>query len=247
MFFLPRANKWKTNLRSTVFLFPFSWSWFGWFGFESLPDSVGEIEYAGMGGQVSLEILLGMWREPRVWAQAGCLDLRRVCVPEGVCTDSPTCICLGRRETRNRFSVGSEISLQSATFFQVDNKSFLIHFRYGWYKWGIEVFNSQWVLTYTPFKSVSICLQYLDIPMCVLFSSVTHSCQTVSKPMDCSMPGLPLHRQIPEFTQTHVHWVGDAIKPSHPMSSPSPPAFKLSQHQGLFKWVSSSHQMTKVL
>ena len=64
--------------------------------------------------------------------------------------------------------------------------------------------------------------------------------------MDCSTLGLPVHHQLPEFTQTHVHWVGDAIQPSHPLSSPSPPAFSLSQHRGLFKWVSSSHQMVKV-
>ena len=65
--------------------------------------------------------------------------------------------------------------------------------------------------------------------------------------MDCSTPGLPVHHQLPEFTQTHVHWVGDAIQPSHPLSSPSPPALSLSQHQGLLKWVSSSHQVAKVL
>ena len=56
--------------------------------------------------------------------------------------------------------------------------------------------------------------------------------------LDCSTPGLPVHHQLPEFTPTHVHWVGDAIQPSHPLSSPSPPAFNLSQHQGLFQWVS---------
>ena len=65
--------------------------------------------------------------------------------------------------------------------------------------------------------------------------------------MDCSTPGFPIHHQLMEFTQTHVHWVGDAIQPSHPLSSPSPPALLLSQHQGLFKWVSSSHQVAKVL
>ena len=65
-------------------------------------------------------------------------------------------------------------------------------------------------------------------------------------PMDCSTPGLPVPHQLPEFTQTHVHWVGDAIQPSHPLSSSSP-AFNLSQHQGLFKRVSSSHQVAKVL
>ena len=65
--------------------------------------------------------------------------------------------------------------------------------------------------------------------------------------MDCSIPGLPVHCQLPEFTQTHVHWVGDAIQPSHPLSSPFPPALNLSQHQGLFQWVSSSNQVAKVL
>ena len=66
-------------------------------------------------------------------------------------------------------------------------------------------------------------------------------------PADCRTPGLPVHRQLPESTQTHVHWVSDAIQPSYPLSSPSPPAFNLSQHQGLFKWVSSSHQVAKIL
>ena len=66
------------------------------------------------------------------------------------------------------------------------------------------------------------------------FSSVTQSCPTLCNPMDCSTPGLPVHHQLLEFTQTHVYHVGDAIQPSHPLSSPSPPAFNLSQHQGLF-------------
>ena len=65
--------------------------------------------------------------------------------------------------------------------------------------------------------------------------SVTQSCPTLCDPMNRSTPGLPVHHQLPEFTQTHVHWVGDAIQPSHPLSSPSPPAPNLSQHQGLFK------------
>ena len=65
--------------------------------------------------------------------------------------------------------------------------------------------------------------------------------------MNRSIPGFPVHHQLPELTQTHVHWVSDAIQPSHPLLSPSLPAFNLSQHQGLFKWVSSSYQMAKVL
>ena len=78
-------------------------------------------------------------------------------------------------------------------------------------------------------------------------SSVAQSCPTLCDPMNCSTPVLPVHHQLPEFTKTRVHWVDDAIKPSHPLSSPSPPALNLSQHQGLFKWVSSSHQVAKVL
>ena len=65
--------------------------------------------------------------------------------------------------------------------------------------------------------------------------------------MDCSTPGLPVHHQVLESTPINVHWVGDAIQPSHPLLSPSPPALNISQHQGLFKWVSSSHQVAKVL
>ena len=81
-------------------------------------------------------------------------------------------------------------------------------------------------------------------------SSVQFTCSVVSNslwPMNRSTPGLPVHHQLPEFTQTHIHWVGGAIQPSHPLSSPSPPALNLSQHQALFKWVSSSHQVAKVL
>ena len=82
---------------------------------------------------------------------------------------------------------------------------------------------------------------------CPQFSSVTQSCPTLCNPMSCSMPGLPVHYQLPEFTQTHVHWVGDAIQQSHPLLSPSLPAFNITQHQGLFQWVSSSHQVAKTI
>ena len=74
------------------------------------------------------------------------------------------------------------------------------------------------------------------------FSSVTQSCPTLCDPMDWSIPGFSVHHQIPEMTQIHVYWDSDAIQPSHPLSSPSPPALNLSKHQGLFKWVTSSHQ-----
>jgi len=78
------------------------------------------------------------------------------------------------------------------------------------------------------------------------FSSATQSCPTLCDSMECSMPGFPVHHQLPELTQTHVHWVGDTIQPSLPLSSPSPPAFNLSQHQGLSQGVSCSHQVAKV-
>ena len=80
-----------------------------------------------------------------------------------------------------------------------------------------------------------------------LFSSVAWSCTTLCNPMNRITLGLPVHHQLPEFTQTHVPWVGDAIQPSHPLSSPSPPALNLSQHQGPFKRVSSPHQVARVL
>ena len=81
----------------------------------------------------------------------------------------------------------------------------------------------------------------------IQFSSVAQPYPTLCDPMDCSTPGLPVYHQLPEFIQTHVHWVGDAIQPSHPLSSPSPPTFNLSQNQGLFQWVSSLHHVTQVL
>ena len=77
--------------------------------------------------------------------------------------------------------------------------------------------------------------------------SVAQSCQTLCDQMNCSTPGLPVHHQLPEYTQTQVHWVSDAIQPSHPLSSPSPLAPNPSQHQSLFQWVNSSHEVAKVL
>ena len=90
------------------------------------------------------------------------------------------------------------------------------------------------------------CHCYSSFQSSVWFSSVAQSCPTPCNPMDCNTPGFPVHHQLPELVQTHVHWVGDAIQPSHPLSSPSP-AFNLSQHQGLFQWVSSLYQVAKVL
>ena len=90
-----------------------------------------------------------------------------------------------------------------------------------------------------PWYTLKRCLLYQ-------FSSVTQSCLTLWDLMNHSSPGLPVHHQLLESTSTHVHWVSDAIQPFHPLSSPSP-TLNLSRHQGLFKWVSSSHQVAKVL
>ena len=86
-------------------------------------------------------------------------------------------------------------------------------------------------------------LRFQSVP----FSSVAQSCPTLCNPVKCSTPGLPIHHQLPEFTQTHVHWVSDAIQPSHLLSSPSHPVPNPSQHQSLFQWVNSSHEEAKVL
>ena len=97
---------------------------------------------------------------------------------------------------------------------------------------------------------ISLWKEYLNIYIyyvSVQFSSFAQSCLTLCDPMNCSTPGFPVHHQFPELTQTHVHGVSNAIQPSHPLLSPSPPALNLSQHQGLFKRVSSSHQVAKVL
>ena len=102
----------------------------------------------------------------------------------------------------------------------------------------LSCFQQPWQFWQVPVK------YFVEFPW---FSSVTQSCLTLWDRMDYSSPGLPVHHQFPEFTQTHVHRVSDAIQPSHPLSSPSPPALNLSQHQGHFKWVSSSHEVAKVL
>ena len=92
----------------------------------------------------------------------------------------------------------------------------------------VLLFNGYRVSVLQDEKVLEICYDFQ-------FSSVAQSCPTICDPMNCSTPGLPVHHQIPESTQTHVHCVSDAIQPSRPLLSPSPPALNLSQHQGLFK------------
>ena len=81
----------------------------------------------------------------------------------------------------------------------------------------------------------------------VICCSVVQSCLSLCDPLHCNTPGFPVHHRLLEFSQAHVHWVSNAIQPSHPLLSPSPPAFSLSQHQSLFQWVGSSHWIAKVL
>ena len=96
-------------------------------------------------------------------------------------------------------------------------------------------------------KQIYLKRQSMVLGQFINISSVTHSCPTLCNPMNRSMPGLPVHHQILESTQTHVHRVGDANQPSHPLSFPFPPAPSPSQHQGLFQWVNSLHEVAKVL
>ena len=105
---------------------------------------------------------------------------------------------------------------------------------------------------YYEHSSKSIHTDLIFLNSCIIvhsmneFGSVTQLCLTLCNPTDCSTPGFPVHYQLSELAQTHINRVSDAIQPSHPLSSPSPPAFNLSQHQGLFQWVRSLYQVTKV-
>ena len=103
------------------------------------------------------------------------------------------------------------------------------------------------MLSYESPPLVGLNLYLFPIIIMDQFISVPQLCLTLCNTMDFSTPSFPVHHQLPEFTQTHVHCIGDAIQPSHPLSSPSPPALNLSQHQDLFQWVGSSHQVARVL
>ena len=117
-----------------------------------------------------------------------------------------------------------------------------------WLFHPLECIPFQWISSFIIHSRVNISLLGINKLKWTGISSV----QLLSRvqlcyPMNCNTPSFPVHQQLMEVTQTHVHWVGDTMQPSHPLSSSSPPAFNLSQHQGLFKWVSSSHQVAKVL
>ena len=112
----------------------------------------------------------------------------------------------------------------------------------------IYMIQISWIF-YSPFGSLWVwkSSSKLLFSSSAQFSSVAQSCPTLCDPMDYSTPGIPVHHQLPEFTQTHVHQVSDAIQPSRPLLCPSPPAPNPSQHQGLFQWVNSSYEVAKVL
>ena len=110
----------------------------------------------------------------------------------------------------------------------------------------MSLYNDKGVYSWWRYNCKYTFTQY-QTPKHIQFSSVTQSCPTLCDPMNRSTSGLPVHHQLPEFTQTHIHRVSDAIQPSHPLSSLSPPAPIPSQHQSLFQWVNSSHEVAKVL
>ena len=112
------------------------------------------------------------------------------------------------------------------------------------YLWLIHV--EVWQKTTKFCKAIIPQLKKISTHFCCCYS-IAHSSPTLCDPMDCNMPGFPVHHQLLEPTQTHVHHISDVIQLSHPLWSPSPPAFNLSQNQGLFQWVSSSHLVGKVL
>ena len=112
--------------------------------------------------------------------------------------------------------------------------------------WPTELWHSKCLLFWALHDDSNVCKD-LTMSWSDQIRSVTQLCPTLCDPMNRSTPGLPVHHQCPEFTQTHVHWVSDAIQPSHPLSSPSPPAPNPSQYQSLFQWVNSSHEVAKVL
>jgi len=124
------------------------------------------------------------------------------------------------------------VSRRGRNFYELGHQSLLFY-----------LFFNGWPQNYQVLVSVSLSMLIYSVQ----FSSVIQSCPTLCDPMNCNTPGLPVHHQLPEFNQTHVHRVGDAIQPSHPLSSPPPPAPNPSQHQGLFQRVNSSHNVAKAL
>ena len=139
------------------------------------------------------------------------------------------------------------MNLPLSTAFTVSHRFWVVLFSFSFVSMHILISFLISSVIYWLFSSVLFSLHLLEflIVFLLLVFSVTQSCPTLCDPMNYSMPGLSVHHQLPEFTQTHVHWVGDAIQPSHPLSSPSPPTLNPSQHQSLFQWVNSAHEVAK--
>ena len=130
------------------------------------------------------------------------------------------------------------------TWTLLQQKIFWVFFFFFSFNWNMQKSSTNLVLSRAHQISDKL---FVARKKSVQFSSVAQLCPTLCDPVNHSTPGLPVHHQLQEFTPTHVHWVSDAIQPSHPLSSPSPPAPNPSQHQGLFQWVNSSHEVAKVL
>ena len=141
-------------------------------------------------------------------------------------------------------SLLTELKLSS----MASNTSMELVFKLWWQRYYFKLFLPPSLSSHT---SSVFCVLYIFLHSRwfhpVQLCSVAQPYLTLCDPMDCNIPGFSVHHHLPEFTQTHVHPVGDAIQPFHPLSSPSPPALNPSLHQGLFKWVSSLHQVAKIL
>ena len=138
------------------------------------------------------------------------------------------------------------------TFFSLDQSyifvSLIICRTLHWWDLGSVISQNTFIFCRLDFRFLFLEWSCISFTLkLVQFSPVAQLCSSLFDPMNHSTPGLPVHHHLPKFTQTHVHWVRDAIQPSHPLSSPSPPAPNPSQHQSLFQWVNPSHEVAKVL
>ena len=153
-----------------------------------------------------------------------------------------------RRETRFLWGVWGSVILLLTFVTYPQSQWFLIALSYhNWFIIISRFLDECPMIVLRIIKNLNMCFWISWIYLKHKSVQFSHSVMSDCDPMDCSTPGFPVHHQLPELTQTHVHRISDAIQPSHPLSSPSPPSFNLSRHQGLFQWVSSLHQVAKVL
>ena len=155
---------------------------------------------------------------------------------------------VAQSRTRLKWLSSSSIKFNNLCYAEIQEEKHVFHCNQIYSLWKIKLFNTVFALSITFCQSLQCAFYWggaFEVHQSV--SSVAQLCPTLCDPMNRSTPGLPVHHQLPEFTQTHVHWVSDAIQPSHPLSSPCPPVPNPSQHQSLFQWVNSSHEVAKVL